>query len=67
MSGSCHECGEHRLDCKCDKNEKCSKCDKIRMRWDSLCFHCVINEGKKLIKKAQETIDRIENENDKCV
>jgi hypothetical protein len=59
---NCHECGEHCIDCICDKDEKCSKCDKIRMKWDILCFECTINSAKKLINRSKELIKKVDDE-----
>ena len=65
MSGECHECGEDCSDCTCNKNGKCSCCDKIRMRWDTLCFDCLIDYTKQMIKRSKDLIKSLEKENDK--
>jgi len=62
MSNDCHECGEHCVDCICDKKLKCEKCKKIRMRWDTVCFDCLIDDTKQMKKRAKEHIKRLENE-----
>ena len=59
---NCHECGQHCVDCKCDKNEKCSKCDKIRMKWSKLCFECAVYKAKNLLRKSTDFIPQVEDE-----
>jgi hypothetical protein len=46
-------CGNHTLECDCDY-ELCEKCDRIKLRGDKFCIHCLLEESRRLIKHVDE-------------